>query len=566
MSKKKVERVLNIYNQVNGSTRTKWEHVNQKAFDFANDNQLTNEERVSLEEQGMPTFTINRISPVVEMLNFYATANNPRWQAIGVDGSDADVAAVISDLADYIWYNSEGNSLYSNAINDAICKSIGYLQVDIDPDQDNGMGEVILKQPEPFDVYVDPKSRDMHFQDAAFILVRKLIPRAHLKELFPHHKTKVSKANTNSEYETNYSEKDRGIEQIDYTYKDIQQESIDPETGNSDQLIEMFELFEKIKVEYTSVFYKIPVDENKLRAIQEQVKVKLAEIAKEQTVQLKEHQMKMQQAVQSGDMLPERMTLELERIQKKHQQELQQVQVEYQSQLQREHEKIENIIITKKEYDILVKEQADFIKNVVNAVNFFNPRIKQTCVVGDQLLYETILPEKISEYPIIPIHFKWIGTPYPMSAVSPLIGKQQEVNKAHQLLVHNASLGSSLRWMFEEGSVDTEYWERYSSSPGALLPIRPGAAPPTPVQPAPLNSAFFQIVQESKGDMEYLAGIYASMMGDTGGQHETYRGMLAVDEYGTRRIKQWLKNSIEPSLKQVGKVVMQYAQSVYTAH
>ena len=66
--------------------------------------------------------------------------------------------------------------------------------------------------------------------------------------------------------------------------------------------------------------------------------------------------------------------------------------------------------------------------------------------------------------------------------------------------------------------------------------------------------------------MEYLAGIYSSMMGDTGGQHETYRGMLAIDEYGTRRIKQWLKNSIEPSLRQLGQVVMQYSQSLYTAH
>ena len=68
--------------------------------------------------------------------------------------------------------------------------------------------------------------------------------------------------------------------------------------------------------------------------------------------------------------------------------------------------------------------------------------------------------------------------------------------------------------MHEEGSIDTDHWERYSSSPGALLPIRPGAVAPTPVQPAPLNSAFFQIVQEAKGDMEYLAGIYSSMMGD----------------------------------------------------
>jgi hypothetical protein len=120
--------------------------------------------------------------------------------------------------------------------------------------------------------------------------------------------------------------------------------------------------------------------------------------------------------------------------------------------------------------------------------------------------------------------------------------------------------------MYEEGSIDAETWEKYSSSPGALLPIRPGVERPTPVMPAPLSSAFFQIVQQGKNDIEYLAGIYSSMMGDSGGASETYRGMLALDEYGTRRIKQWMNTSIEPALKQTGHVVLQFAQSVYTAN
>ena len=66
--------------------------------------------------------------------------------------------------------------------------------------------------------------------------------------------------------------------------------------------------------------------------------------------------------------------------------------------------------------------------------------------------------------------------------------------------------------------------------------------------------------------MEYLAGIYASQQGDTGKQHETYRGMLAMDEYGTRRIKYWLKNCIEPALRHTGKVVMEYSKSVYSSN
>ena len=133
-------------------------------------------------------------------------------------------------------------------------------------------------------------------------------------------------------------------------------------------------------------------------------------------------------------------------------------------------------------------------------------------------------------------------------------------------MVHNASLGSSLRWMYEEGSIDEDMWEKYSSSPGALLPIRPGVTPPPPVQPAPLSNAFFQIVQEGKGDMEYLAGIYSSMMGDSAGASETYRGMLALDEYGTRRIRQWMNTSIEPSLKQLGQVMIQYCQATYSVN
>jgi hypothetical protein len=86
------------------------------------------------------------------------------------------------------------------------------------------------------------------------------------------------------------------------------------------------------------------------------------------------------------------------------------------------------------------------------------------------------------------------------------------------------------------------------------------------VPPAPLSNAFYAIVQEGKGDMEYLAGIYSSMQGDTQQQHETFRGMLALDEYGTRRIKQWMQHSIEPALRQMGRLVMQFSQAVYTAN
>ena len=162
---KKIPAMVNeIYQYSKTDSRIQWEYINQKGCDFANDNQLTADEKVALEEQGMPTITINRIITVVEMLNYYATAQTPRWQAVGAEGSDSDVATVFADIADYIWHGSEGSTLFSNAVNDAVTKSMGYLMVTVDHDADRGMGEVVIQQPDPFDIYVDPKQEIFYLE------------------------------------------------------------------------------------------------------------------------------------------------------------------------------------------------------------------------------------------------------------------------------------------------------------------------------------------------------------------------------------------------------------------
>ena len=138
----KAQQIHELFLKLKGQNRQSWEKVNQEGHDFFLDNQLSAKEKEALEEQGMPTFTINRIIPIVEMLTFYATFNSPRWQAVGTEGSDADIAAVHADVADYIWYLSDGKEMFSQIIKDACTKSIGYFQVYVDPNADRGMGEV----------------------------------------------------------------------------------------------------------------------------------------------------------------------------------------------------------------------------------------------------------------------------------------------------------------------------------------------------------------------------------------------------------------------------------------
>ncbi len=554
----KANRIRNLFNSLNNQYRIDWETVNQQGYDFYLDNQLSIQERENLEDQGMPTFTVNRIIPVVEMLNFYATANNPRWQAVGTEGSDSDVAAVFSDMADYIWHNSDASALYSNAINDAVTRSVGYLMVDVDPNKDNGMGEVIIKNPSSFDLYVDPKSRDPLFRDASHILIRKVLPKEQLLTMYPDYSAKIKKA-SGTYKEFNYT---NGHEMS----SDFQQNDMNlayNKKGGDSELIDYIEAFEKEKRAFYNVFIQIPPNPEDLQKAQQQVDVRIKEVSQEMEIRMMEMQKQMESAVQAGEMLPERMQLELEKAMKENEAQLAQLSQELLAKAQKELVVTETKVLTEKTYKAFIKIPIN-AQYVVEAVKFYKNVVKLTCIVGDQLIKEKDLPSE--HYPIVPITYKWTGSPYPMSAVAPLVGKQREINKAHQLMVHNASLGSSLRWMYEEGSVDTEYWEKYSSAPGALLPVNSGFAPPTPVMPMQLSSSFAQIVESGKTEMEYLAGIFSQSMGNASGGAETYRGMLALDEYGTRRVKQWMKSSVEPSLVQLGKVIKDYTQAVYKAH
>jgi len=136
-------------------------------------------------------------------------------------------------------------------------------------------------------------------------------------------------------------------------------------------------------------------------------------------------------------------------------------------------------------------------------------------------------------------------------------------------MIHNASLGSSLRYKYIEGQINEAEWEENASAPGGLLkyhPQFPGDTGPIEIQPQQLNNAFYTITQQGEKDMEYVSGIQSQLMGFTEDAPETYRGLLANDEYGTRRIRQWISNVVEPSLEKVGRLYMKMAQRHYTVH
>jgi hypothetical protein len=556
--KNKAERIYEMWNKANSEERVKWQSVSQKGYDFYLNEQLTEKEKDTLEESGMPTFEINRITPIVETMKYFVTANNPKWKAVAVEGSDTNIAQVHSDISEYCWSLSNGKSVYGSVILDTLTKGQGYFFVDIDTDLDNGKGDVVFRKIDPYDVFPDPMSRDFLLRDASFVIVRKSLARQQLKTMFPEYVRKIKKASEQGAIES-YSQADRG-DSSSIIPEDIHT-TVSPE-GDKDDILAYHECYEKVRVPFVNLIIKMYPTKEQIDTIKELSEEKLEAFREESAVATKEQILQIQKAYEAGEIIEERAQLEIQKAESNLKKSIEQKTAEVNYSLQEELNRVEEKVVSKEEYEILIQNE-DVVESIVEATDYYETRIKLTCTIGsDVTLYEYILPLK--EYPIIPVPYLYTGTPFPMSAVTPMVGKQQEINKAHQVMVHNANLASNLRWMYEEGSVPEDEWEQYSSAPGALLKYRQGFTPPTPILPAAINNAFYTITQEGKADMEYIAGIPSAMMGFTQQQADTYRGLLANDEFGTRRIKAWMNSVLEPCLEHVGIVFKDLAQSHYT--
>ena len=309
--KKKAQINKQLWEKANNTHRQRWQTLSQKGFDFYLNDQLSKREVDQLEEAGMPTFTINRITPIIEIMKYFVTANNPRWKAVGATGDDVDVAQVHSDIADYSWYLSNGKSLYSQVIMDSLTKGVGYFLVDLDKDMDNGLGEVVFKRVDPYDVYVDPASRDFLFRDATFFTIRKYLSRSSLMNKLPEHAAKIKKVA-------------RSNEVVSYSLRETEESfSTQPEDvtmginldAEHDDIIAYYETYSKKKFPFRNVYMRVKPSPAEIDLLQRQVEEKLERFQKEIEVDIIEKQMSIEQSLQAGEIIEERAKLEIEKMQ-----------------------------------------------------------------------------------------------------------------------------------------------------------------------------------------------------------------------------------------------------------
>ena len=200
-------------------------------------------------------------------------------------------------------------------------------------------------------------------------------------------------------------------------------------------------------------------------------------------------------------------------------------------------------------------------KGLIDFAKVEQTRIRQTCILGQLVLYDLVLDTDM--YPVVPVPNIWTNTPYPMSDVRKNKDFQRFLNKVVSLITSHAQASSGLKLLIPQGSVqDIEELERDWSNPNATLEYDASFGEPHFPSPQPLSSSIMQLPALIEKYIDLNMGIFEMMQGNSEAAPRTSSATMMMEDFGQRRSKSKLRD-IEGALKRIGKVVYNLSKSHY---
>ena len=529
--------------------RAEWAKQAVEDSEFRAGAQWTKSQIDTLKSRNQSPVVVNCIHNAVEQAKALLTTNKPRFQATGRDDSDVKTARVISDIMEWIWDNSNGNIILKQAIDDYYVKGMGCIMAYPDMNADFGKGEVMLKSVDPMDVFIDPSSRDTFAQDANHIMIAKKIMESQLLLQYPDYEELIKEAENTSLLEDYSTSRD---------HSDYNQQIGPYNKGNSrgnhdkDRELEVVERFTKVKMPMIRVYdpYE-PREHIFTKEAYEQYLKRPAFVMKKRSIDEPIY-LTSKEDVERANKVYEEFNGMYHEYQDPQTGEVIQLKGEEQAGS-----------VPNSTTQIIPISILDLVQDkLIQVTEIKCDRVRCVITVGDKLIVDYIKP--IEFYPIIPLMNHHDRNPFPQSDVRLVKGLQEYINKVRSLIIAHASSSTNVKLLIPRGSVDKRNLEQEWAKAGtAVVEFDPELGQPIVAGPVPLPNELYNNEREAKADIERILGIYALMQGDQGGSPQTYKGTIALDEFGQRRIRS-KKDDTEGFLNQLGRVIVQLAQWVYT--
>ena len=528
--------------------RAEWAKQAVEDSEFRSGAQWTKSQVDTLKSRNQSPVVVNCIHNAVEQAKALLTTNKPRFQATGREDSDVKTARVMSDIMEWVWDNSNGNVVLKQAIDDYYVKGMGCIMVYPDMNADFGKGEVMLKSVDPMDVFIDPSSRDTYAQDANHIMIAKKIMQSQLLLQYPDYAEVISEAKETGLLEDYSTSRD---------HTELNQQIGPYNRGNTrsaldgDRELEVIERFTKVKTPMVRVYD--PYEPREYIFTEAEYKEYLKRPA------FIVHKLGVDPIYLTSKEDVEQANAMYEQFDGVYHEYLD-TNTGMPVKLKGEEQQGS---IPNSTTRLIPTSMLDLVQDkMIQTTAIKCDRVRCIITVGDQLLVDYMKP--IDFYPILTLMNHHDRNPFPQSDVRLVKGLQEYVNKIRSLIIAHASSSTNVKLLIPRGSVDKRNLEQEWAKAGtAVVEFDPELGQPIVAGPVPLPNELYNNEKEAKEDIERILGIYALMQGDQGASPQTYKGTIALDEFGQRRIRS-KKDDIESFLNQLGKVVVQMVQWIYT--
>ena len=532
------------------SARSKWAKQAQEDNEFRNGKQWKERDARVLRNRNQEPIVVNVIHSAVEQAKAMLTTNKPRFQSTAREGSDVRTGRIMSDLMSWVWDESDGNGQLKQCIDDYYVKGMGVLQIYVDPNADYGKGEVMVKAIDPLDVYFDPNSNDRYCKDSKCIIIAKKVMRSQLIDQYPDYADIIHRADSTS-YISKPSPTRFGLLDEQVAAGDVDHKVRDPKM---DKELEIIERYTKVKVPYWKTYDPYSNHERILNNNE------LTEYREEPAYIIVREQDKNAEIV-TGPTQVAAVKKTLDQFSN----------VYHQTKgpsgattLKKgfgnsDRNRVPGSLVEIKSYTIGALIDEEYIKVVPIFIN----NVECVVSVGDELMYKITKP--IEYFPIIPLMNGFNRNPYPISDVRLVRGLQEYINKIRSLIVAHASSSTNVKLLIPRGSMNkAQLEEEWGKAGTAVIEFDPELGQPIVAGPVPLPNELYKNEEAARQDIERILGIYALMQGDNSSAPQTYKGTVAMDEFGQRRIRS-KKDDVEGMINHLGKIVIQWIQRIYTS-
>lgn len=535
------------------SAQQKWAKQASDALKLYNGVHWTAEQKAVLDERGQSATAVQATYQLVDQAVGMLSANNPRFNAAAREDSDVKDAAFVRQLLQWGWQVSRGKERYKTSLQDYYVQGRGVLYLYVDPNDDYGKGEVKFIDLDPKEVFPDPNSRDRLWDDAAHVIVRRILTGEQININWPH----FDLTNVKQEDGQPYSTGDRD------SHND---EQIFPEDINDAEhrKYEVIERYTKIKQKHYRVFNadtgrEDVLNEEDFQARQQDLAFVVVERGVERIVTNQNETPELQGMLEAYGPISHLMEVPGPPDEQGMPTQPSVVRVpgpETESGIQGS--TLELIPTT---YGDLVETGA------LPSRPFLMDRIKVVSSIGDKLLFEPFIL-KTCHYPVIVFNNTHNRNPYPIGDVARMKDLQDVVNKSLSLILAHAANTTNQKVFVPVGAIgDKDRLEQeWSRAGSAFIEYDPGMGERGGIviaSPAPLPNELYTNMDRALQMMERIVGVFSTMQGDPSTAPATFKGTMAIDEFGARRMKSKM-DDLYGALARLGQVYLDLAQATFT--